>query len=189
MLPAAVLGLELPGIDQLSEDNNASSNLNIQKLTALRAETLSIRYSVSKLVDRLRKAQKINPSIDFNLASESIRNIREARISEGMEVHRWQESGILRLRAPLLPLKWSVVCGVWLGKAFRALSVFLLSCSKNQSHLTFSSPVSQLPSDLLETGDSPDIYITSPSISASRFLPPPRSTVGQLLTLIILTGK
>lgn len=87
-LPAALFGLELPGIDQSFKENAAS---NIQKLTVLQAETLSIRDSVSKRVDRLRKARKINSIIDFNLAS--IRNIR-GQISEGMEAHRWrQESG------------------------------------------------------------------------------------------------
>ena len=86
--PAALFDLELPGIDQSFKKNTAS---DIQTLTVLRAETLSIRDSVSKRVDRLRKARKINFSIDFNLAS--IRNVR-AHISEGMEAHRWrQESG------------------------------------------------------------------------------------------------
>ena len=94
--PAALFGLDLPGIDQTFKENAAS---DIQKLTVLRAETWRIRDSVSKRVDRLRKARKININIDFNLAS--IRNIR-AQISEGMEAHRWrQESG--RLSAPPTP--------------------------------------------------------------------------------------
>ena len=94
--PAALFGLDLPGIDQMFKENSTS---DIQKLTVLRAETLSIRDSVSKRVDRLRKARKINSNFDFNLAS--IRNIR-AQISEGMEAHRWrQESG--NLSAPPTP--------------------------------------------------------------------------------------
>ena len=94
--PAALFGLDLPGIDQTFKENAAS---DIQKLTVLRAETLSIRDSVSKRVERLRKARKINSNIDFILAS--IRNIR-AQISEGMEAHRWrQESG--NLSAPPTP--------------------------------------------------------------------------------------
>ena len=86
--PASLFGLDLPGIDQAFKENAAS---DIQKLTVLRAETLNICDSVSKRVDRLRKARKINSNIDFNLAC--IRNVR-AQISEGMEAHRWrQESG------------------------------------------------------------------------------------------------
>jgi Growth-Arrest-Specific Protein 2 Domain len=86
--PVALFGLDLPGIDHLFKENAAS---DVQRLTILRAEVLSARDSVSKRVDRLRKARKINSNIDFNLAS--IRNIR-AQISEGMEAHRWrQESG------------------------------------------------------------------------------------------------
>ena len=85
---AALFGLELPGIDKTFKENATS---DFQKLTVLRAETLSIRDSVSKRVDRLRKARKINSNIDFNLAS--IRNIR-AQVLKGMEAHRWrQESG------------------------------------------------------------------------------------------------
>ena len=86
--PVALFGLDLPGIDYVFKENAAS---DVQKLTILRAEALSTRDSVSKRVNRLRKARKINSNIDFNLAS--IRNIR-AQISEGMEAYRWrQESG------------------------------------------------------------------------------------------------
>ena len=86
--PVTLFGLDLPGIDQAFKEMAAS---DIQKLTVLRAEILNIRDSVSKRVDRLRKARKINSNIDFNLAL--IRNIR-AQISEGVEAHRWrQESG------------------------------------------------------------------------------------------------
>ena len=87
--PTALFGLDLPGIDQTFKENAAS---DVQKLTVLRAETLGIRDSVSKRVDRLRKARKIDSNIDFNLAS--IRSIR-AQVSEGMETHRWrqQDSG------------------------------------------------------------------------------------------------
>lgn len=86
--PVVLFGLDLPGVDQAFRENAAS---DVQKLTVLRAQTLSIRDSVSKRVDRLRKARKINSNIDANLAL--IRNIR-GQISEGIEAYRWrQESG------------------------------------------------------------------------------------------------
>ena len=83
--PVALFGLDLPGIDQAFKENAAS---DVQNLTVLRAETLRVRDSVSKRVERLRKARKVNSNIDFNLAL--IRNIR-AQISEGMETHRWRK--------------------------------------------------------------------------------------------------
>lgn len=63
---------------------------------------------------------------------------------------------------------------MWLGKAFQG-TVSSLFDQFHSKKLTFSSTVSQFPSDLLETTDSPNIYITSPSISTSRFQPPPLS--------------
>ena len=65
---------------------------------------------------------------------------------------------------------------MWLGKAFQGTvsSQFYFRKEKRKK-VTFFSTVSQFPSDLLETADSPNIYITSPSISTSRFQPPPLS--------------
>ena len=69
---------------------------------------------------------------------------------------------------------WDVV-----GKGFPGHCQFFLfnqfHSKNNNIYLTFTSSVSQFPSDLLETADSPNIYITSPSISTSRFQPPPLS--------------
>jgi hypothetical protein len=61
-----------------------------------------------------------------------------------------------------------------LGKAFQG-TVSSLFKSFSFQNINISSPVSQFPPDLLETADSPNIYITSPSISTSRFQPPPLS--------------
>jgi hypothetical protein len=64
---------------------------------------------------------------------------------------------------------WDVV-----GKGFPGHCQFLTNFIF-QKKINISSPVSQFPPDLLETADSPNIYITSPSISTSRFQPPPLS--------------
>ena len=71
---------------------------------------------------------------------------------------------------------WDVV-----GKGFPGHCQFFFLFNQFHSKIiiiltfTFFSPVSQFPADLLETADSPNIYITSPSISTSRFQPPPLS--------------
>ena len=65
---------------------------------------------------------------------------------------------------------WDVV-----GKGFPGhRQFFFVSIPKKKIKFFFFS-VSQFPSDLLEASDSPNIYVTSPSVSTSRFQPPPLS--------------
>ncbi len=85
---SALLGLDLPGIDQQFKENAASS---FRELSVLRDEVIRLRDSVSQRAMRLRESKKIATGIDSKLAL--LRAIRVETV-RAMERHRWyQESG------------------------------------------------------------------------------------------------
>jgi len=84
---SALLGLDVPGIDQQFKENAASS---FRELSVLREEVIRLRDSLSQRAMRLRESKKIATRIDSKLALLRVIRVETVR---AMERHRWyQES-------------------------------------------------------------------------------------------------
>lgn len=86
--PAALIGLEIPGIDRKFKENAAA---NVNDLALIRGKALSVRDAIVGRVARLRECRKISSCIDSKV---TVVKALKSQVVDCMQQERWQqESG------------------------------------------------------------------------------------------------